>query len=172
MVMDIFNDAMERVYDERNNIFIDRNGKLFEYIIEYLRNDKLQKRIHDDKELLENLLTETEFFGINKLVNDIKSLIDPGIEKIRLWQLEEYLRKGYHVVTTGIESLAYYRCPHGHDPERIGEGRYSNSNCRHTSVELVEDNAYFVLVTTNSNIPMRKGIDIDIDKRTVLSRLK
>ncbi|CAJ0913896.1 2056_t:CDS:2, partial [Entrophospora sp. SA101] len=126
----LFNNAMERVYNERNNIFIDRNGKLFEY----LRNDKLLKRIHDDKELLEDLLTEAEFFGINKLVNDIKSLIDPGIEKIH-----------YHVVTTGIESLTYYRCPHGHDPERIGEGRYSSSNCRHTSVELVEDNVYFIL---------------------------
>nr|CAG8468453.1 15631_t:CDS:2 [Entrophospora candida] len=121
------------------------------YFSNLFNNAMERKRIHDDKELLEDLLTEAEFFGINKLVNDIKSLIDPGIEKIRLWQLEEYLRKGYHVITTG---------------------RYSNSNCRHTSVELVEDNAYFVLVTTNSNIPMRKGIDIDIDKRTVLSRLK
>ncbi|CAJ0829241.1 9110_t:CDS:2 [Entrophospora sp. SA101] len=132
---------MERVYNERNNIFIDRNGKLFEY----LRNDKLLKRIHDDKELLEDLLTEAEFFGINKLVNDIKSLIDPGIEKIH-----------YHVVTTGIESLTYYRCPHGHDPERIGEGRYSSSNCRHTSVELVEDNVYFILIVTK-NVPVKNG---------------
>jgi hypothetical protein len=112
-----------------DNIFIDRSGELFKYVLEFLRNNTLPKRALADKALLEELLQEAEFYCIEQLIAEIKSKLEPteNIKKIPLPELEDYLRKGYHVIGMGVEPICYHRCPHGHDPERTTENLYFDS---------------------------------------------
>ncbi|RGB27161.1 hypothetical protein C1646_746487 [Rhizophagus diaphanus] len=107
-----------------------RSSELFKYVLEFLRNNTLPKRVLTDKALLEELLQEAEFYCIEKLITEIKLNLDSTKNiKIRLWDLEDYLKKGYHVIGKGMELIQYHRCPHRHDPERIGENRYHDSKC-------------------------------------------
>ncbi|CAI2186213.1 277_t:CDS:2 [Funneliformis geosporum] len=53
--------------DYDGNIFIDRNGELFKYVLEFLRTSVLPKRTLYNKSLLEELLLEAEFYHIEEL---------------------------------------------------------------------------------------------------------
>ncbi|CAB4441215.1 unnamed protein product [Rhizophagus irregularis] len=53
--------------DYDGNIFIDQNGELFKYVLEFLRTSVLPKRTLYDKLLLEELLLEAEFYHIEEL---------------------------------------------------------------------------------------------------------
>lgn len=48
--------------DREGNVFIDRNGRMFEYILEFLRTDKLC--LPDDFSDFDSLTTEVDFFEI------------------------------------------------------------------------------------------------------------
>ncbi|CAI2185965.1 18708_t:CDS:2 [Funneliformis geosporum] len=61
--------------DYDGNIFIDRNGELFKYVLEFLRTSVLPKRTLYNKSLLEELLLEAEFYHIEELVIQIKGNI-------------------------------------------------------------------------------------------------
>ncbi|CAB4402356.1 unnamed protein product [Rhizophagus irregularis] len=155
----LFSNNFSFTLDNNNNIFIDRSGELFKYVLEFLRNNTLPKRVLTDKALLEELLQEAEFYCIEKLITEIKLNLDSTKNiKIRLWDLEDYLKKGYHVIGKGMELIQYHRCPHRHDPERIGENRYHDSKCRHSHVEIVEEYVPFSIVSIN--IPVLPIFDI------------
>ncbi|CAI2190053.1 4882_t:CDS:2, partial [Funneliformis geosporum] len=53
--------------DYDGNIFIDRNGELLKYVLEFLRTSVLPKRTLHNKSLLEELLLEAEFYHIEEL---------------------------------------------------------------------------------------------------------
>jgi hypothetical protein len=57
-------------------------------------------------------------------------------------ELEDYLRKGYHVIGMGVEPTDA-SWTDGHDPERTTENLYFDSKCRHSHIELVEINVQF-----------------------------
>jgi len=52
--------------DTNGIIFIDRDPKLFKYILHYLRNSKLSSSVQDCE--LEDLLDEAKFFSITELI--------------------------------------------------------------------------------------------------------
>ncbi|PKK79499.1 hypothetical protein RhiirC2_375989 [Rhizophagus irregularis] len=62
--------------DYDGNIFIDQNGELFKYVLEFLRTSVLPKRTLYGKLLLEELLLEAEFYHIKELVTQIKGNIN------------------------------------------------------------------------------------------------
>ena len=49
------------------SIFIDRNGKLFAHILEYLRTGSVQTNVKNDELLRQNLVIESDFFRLSKL---------------------------------------------------------------------------------------------------------
>lgn len=51
-----------------DSIFIDRDGDLFEYILQYLRTDKIPIDINHDL-LRQDLITEAQFYNLDSLVN-------------------------------------------------------------------------------------------------------
>jgi hypothetical protein len=54
--------------------FIDRNGRTFEYVLDWLRDGSLSSDISCDVHLLNKLLTESKFFGLSKLAKELESL--------------------------------------------------------------------------------------------------
>ncbi|KAG1440812.1 hypothetical protein G6F56_011762 [Rhizopus delemar] len=56
-----------------DEIFIDRNGILFEHVIEYLRTGSLES-IEDDKQTLQRLREEAEYYQLRDLIDSIDSL--------------------------------------------------------------------------------------------------
>lgn len=66
--------------------FIDRDGKLFRYILSYLRDSC--EWIPPRKEELPELRKETEYYGIESLVKIVEDLLAPKAERtsvIKLW---------------------------------------------------------------------------------------
>lgn len=56
--------------DKEGNVFVDRNGRMFEYILEFLRTDKLC--LPDDFSDFDSLTTEVIFFDIPNLSSCLK----------------------------------------------------------------------------------------------------
>lgn len=52
--------------DEEGRYFLDRDGKLFNYILNYLRNNELI--LNGDEFLINSLLREAEYFQLDSLV--------------------------------------------------------------------------------------------------------
>ncbi|CAG8768134.1 19075_t:CDS:1 [Cetraspora pellucida] len=151
----LFSDNFSITLDCNNNTFVDRNGELFKYVLEFLRNNALPKRSLSNKALLEELLQEAEFYCIEDLITEINSILntvqnnEQGDVKIRIGELGDYLKKGFHVIGKGMELIRYHICPHRHDPPRIGINEYFDSECRHSHVKLVEDCVPFLVVSTS-----------------------
>jgi BTB/POZ domain len=59
--------------DEAGRLFIDRNGQLFQYVLEYVRNNQLTLPSAFDQ--LDALLWEAEFFCLAGLISDCKTAI-------------------------------------------------------------------------------------------------
>lgn len=58
--------------DKEGNVFVDRNGRMFEYILEFLRTDKLC--LPDDFSDFDSLTTEVIFFDIPNLSSCLKKV--------------------------------------------------------------------------------------------------
>lgn len=58
----------------RKEIFVDRNGERFSYILDYLRDGVLV--CPSEKSLLQGLLLEAKFFGLPSMVCDIQTSLD------------------------------------------------------------------------------------------------
>ncbi|CAG8678404.1 146_t:CDS:1, partial [Cetraspora pellucida] len=85
---------------------------------------------------------------INSILNPVQNN-KQGNVKIRICELEDYLKKGFHIIGKRMELLCYHICPDEHDPSRIGIDVYFVSECRHLYVELVEDYVPFLVVSTS-----------------------
>lgn len=59
----MFNDKFNLLNDSNNNIFIDRDGDIFSYVLSYLRTGYIPQNISDD--LKNRLKIEFEYFSIN-----------------------------------------------------------------------------------------------------------
>ncbi len=58
---------LEQNPDDKS-IFIDRNGKIFTYILEYLRTDIIPNNVMRDETLLHSILIEAQYFHLQKLL--------------------------------------------------------------------------------------------------------
>lgn len=75
------NSMLSAMFSGRHNIicnskgyyFIDRDGKLFRYIINYLRTQEITLHL-DHSQLIQDLLIEAEYFQLNSLVSLLKDL--------------------------------------------------------------------------------------------------
>lgn len=59
---------LERDPDDKT-IFIDRDGKLFHYILNYLRNNRISMDVMENPSLRQSLLLEAEYFHLHKLID-------------------------------------------------------------------------------------------------------
>jgi len=81
----ISNNSWKQHLDDKGRLFIDRNGELFAYILDYLRKGKFyQERIAEQNRLL--LIDEAEFYGLkelNLLLNEPDDKQNDEVEKLR-----------------------------------------------------------------------------------------
>ena len=55
--------------NSNEEVFIDRNGKIFEYILDYMRHEDITLMPIKDETFVKQLLTEAEFYQIEPLIN-------------------------------------------------------------------------------------------------------
>lgn len=81
--------------DEKDNsIFIDRNGQLFTYIIEYLRTGLMSKDIWKNESLYQSVLIEAEYFCIHSLISKLDLFPDGTLlETTHKNQLNTFYKK-------------------------------------------------------------------------------
>ncbi|XP_060575891.1 BTB/POZ domain-containing protein Tiwaz-like [Ruditapes philippinarum] len=83
----MFNGSMSTNLDENGCVFIDRDGELFKYILNYLRSSRLA--LPCDFKDLDQLTVEADFYQITSLIEHIEMLRLPVPEKrIRMRYLE------------------------------------------------------------------------------------
>lgn len=84
----MFNGSMATGMDENGCHFIDRDGELFKYILNYLRSSKLS--LPQEFKDLDQLGDEADFFQIAPLIEAIEKLKHPAVEKkiVRMRYLE------------------------------------------------------------------------------------
>ena len=125
-----------KIIDKNDPIFKDRNGKLFQWILEFIITQSLPARIKTNSLVLEDLAKETRYLGLDDLVKLIEvASTDAKPKKISISELEQHLNKGYYIIVTFNELAKYHKCHHGHD---LDKPEFFDSKCRHTSVEILE----------------------------------
>jgi hypothetical protein len=77
-----------------DTISIDRNGKLFGYILEYFRTGALPNSVKNDDSLRQNLLVEADYFRLRNLQNVIKTNIS-GSTLLQSQKHKEILNEFY-----------------------------------------------------------------------------
>lgn len=75
--------------DKEGNVFVDRNGRMFEYILEFLRTDKLC--LPDDFSDFDSLTTEVIFFDIPNLSSCLEKAKQKKLFAKYIEILETYL---------------------------------------------------------------------------------
>lgn len=107
----IFKDLLENTI-ENNEIFIDRNGKIFEYILEYYRNgDNIF--IPKDEILINSLILECKYYCLlefeKKLSDELKILKNKGKiidhDYIHQNSIPELLKKAQSYYDDGYEPI-------------------------------------------------------------------
>lgn len=83
----MFNGSLSTSLDENGCVFIDRDGELFKYVLNYMRSSRLAVP-HDFKDL-DQLSAEADFYQITSLIEHIEILKQPVPEKlVRMRYLE------------------------------------------------------------------------------------
>ena len=65
----MFSDDMPKTTDQDGNYFIDRDGSLFQYVLNFLRSPELPQI--DDQRLLSQLAVEADFFQIEPMIQAV-----------------------------------------------------------------------------------------------------
>ncbi|CAF5107546.1 unnamed protein product [Rotaria sp. Silwood1] len=60
------------------SIFIDRNGKIFYYILEYFHTNRVPNNVMNDETLLNSLFLEAEYFHLHVLMNILTTMFFPN----------------------------------------------------------------------------------------------
>jgi len=93
---DLFARQWEAERDPKDeSIFIDRNGKLFAHILEYLRTGTVPNNVKSDDSLRENLVREADFFRLPKLQNLLAKPTFPGTTLLESYEHKEKLNEFY-----------------------------------------------------------------------------
>ena len=79
--------------DAQGRIFIDRDGKLFNHILNFLRNSKLS--LPDNFNVLESLGDEADFYQIQPMIDAIKEVKPEGCKRTRRYIRVEYFIYDY-----------------------------------------------------------------------------
>jgi hypothetical protein len=75
----LFSEQWELEIDNTDeSIFIDRNGKLFFHILEYLRTDTVLKDVMKDDSLRRSLIIEAEYFRLHTLIDILTGAYFPN----------------------------------------------------------------------------------------------
>ncbi len=105
--VDLLKNKDKVVYDENNAIFIDRNPKLFEFIIEYLRTGFMED-LPKDFYSLKRLSDEATYFKLDKLSHDMYFTYLPSVILSQdsapislLFNLSDFFIKKWHLVYRG-----------------------------------------------------------------------
>jgi len=102
--------------DTEGNVFIDRDGSLFKFVLEYLRDGSTWKMPEDDQYLLARLIREFKFFGLSPtLPNLFKGTTLLSFDQQQ--QIQEWLgfqskwRLVYKGITDGFSAIDFHaRC--------------------------------------------------------------
>jgi hypothetical protein len=78
-----------------DSIFIDRNGKLFAYILEYLRTGAVPNSVKNDESLRQNLVVEADYFRLRNLRNMLAKPTFPGSTLLDSHKHKEILNQFY-----------------------------------------------------------------------------
>ena len=76
LIAAMFSGRQRILRDSRGRFFIDRDGQLFRYILDYLRNSRLT--LPEDFTEKERLLAEAEYFQLKGLIKALKQQIGPS----------------------------------------------------------------------------------------------
>lgn len=87
----------------RKEIFVDRNGERFSYILDYLRDGVLVCPL--EKSLLQGLLLEAKFFGLPSMVSDIQTSLD-FIQRQQACRAIQYASERYKTTTAESHFLS------------------------------------------------------------------
>jgi hypothetical protein len=77
------------------SIFIDRNGKLFTHILEYLRSGTVPNNVKSDESLRQSLVTEADFFRLPKLIDLLAKPTFPGTTLLESYEHKQKLNEFY-----------------------------------------------------------------------------
>jgi hypothetical protein len=163
---------LERDPDDKS-IFIDGNGKIFTYILEYLRTSIVPNNVWKDETTLHSLIIEAQYFGLHNLI-DLLEIFPNGtlLQLEHKMKLNEFYGKIdqrweliYKASRHGFDATAFHsRCDDNKEPTiTIIQ---SNNNCLfggYTSIPWASDSSYkndataFLFTLTNPhNIPPTK----------------
>lgn len=101
-------------------IFIDRSGKLFEYVLNYLRNLEGWEA-PEDPAILNDLLLEAQFFGLDGMIEKIKQRVPPHQKAFEIYM---------ELVGDGVISAGYSKNTPTHIRSYIDENENELSKPR------------------------------------------
>jgi hypothetical protein len=78
-----------------DSIFVDRNGKLFAYILEYLRTGAVPNSVKNDVSLQQSLVVEADYFRLKNLQNLLAKPTFPGSTLLESHEHKEKLNEFY-----------------------------------------------------------------------------
>ncbi len=131
MLSKMFTGLLPSAQDSNGNYFIDRDGKLFRYILIFLRSSQLL--LPDDFQELDLLAAEADFFQILPLIDALKPLCD---EKLRKSQVPTFANQ--QVIGLNVSGTLYTVFKKDLESDLIEEGKDEHLlTVRHTIVEIV-----------------------------------
>jgi hypothetical protein len=164
---------LERDTDDKS-IFIDRNGKIFTYILEYLRTNVVPPNVMKDKTLLHSLLIEAEYYRLHALMDILADIYFPNGTLLQLEQkkkLNEFYGKTnqqweliYKASRDGFDANAFHsRCNNKGPTMTIIQSNNNYLFGGYTAVPWTSDGSYkndttaFLFTLTNPHdIPPTK----------------
>jgi hypothetical protein len=162
---------LERDPDDKS-IFIDRNGKIFTYILEYLRTDIVPNNVWKDETILHSVLIESQYFRLHAL-SDILTGFSNGtlLQLEHKKKLNEFYGKMhqqweliYKASRDGFNANAFHtRCNNKGPTMTIIQSNNNYLFGGYTSIPWTSDNSYkndttaFLFTLTNPHdIPPTK----------------
>ncbi|CAF1263987.1 unnamed protein product [Rotaria magnacalcarata] len=124
---------LERDPDDKS-IFIDRNGKIFTYILEYLRTNTVPINVMKDETLLASLMIEAEYFRLMSLLDVLANRFFPNGTLLKL----EHQKKlnGFYGKTNQKWELIYKATRDGFDANAF----HSRCNDRGPTITIIQSN--------------------------------
>ena len=105
LIYKMFDGSFSLKPNKDGSYFIDRNGKYFEYILDYLRNGTLNIPISNcDSYLINHLLSEADYYQIKPLIQELRflkigtKLLKPkNLCQIEKWIIEEFPDRAHQI---------------------------------------------------------------------------